>query len=675
LYDLENVQVLKGPQGTLFGRNTPAGALLFVPRRPGDKAAGEITLGAGSRNLFETEFGFDMPFSDQFHVRLAGRTAGAQGHQTNVGTVGATFTPAGLQLTGPARTGEKYGGYQERALRLTAVWNLSDSVENTTVVSWDHGTGSARAAVVVAYNPASTGRFYSGGPPFNLPAVLSMSAAFARSQARDIDQVEGDFPMSEYARTAGIFNTTTWKLPGTLSLKNIFGYRSMSYLSSYDIDGSPAPLLESVQPADLHHWSDELQLAGKSFDNKLDWVTGLYHYEESGTELADGRLGGNTFLGISGSARTINGGDVKNKASAAFAQGTLRFTPQWGLTVGARYNKDQKQSTMINQNLGPGAPACVMVGPDNVLLTVANCSRTVSKDFTANTATVSLDYKPTDAVMAYLTARRGYRAGGFNMRAQSAITFEPFKPEFVDDVELGLKADWRAGGWQFRTNVAAFTQKYKDMQRTVSIVNPVVTLPNGTTSGGNVVTSIRNAAQSTINGAELEAEIAPTRDFQVHINYTYLKAKYDNYTAPNTVNPAQIDDLRSTPFAWTPTNAGSVALMYAYPMGGNGTLHFQGSYSFKSQQWTNAFANNSDIPTLYAAGVIDSIIQKSYAIVDFNARWENVMGKPLELTAYVKNATNKRYAVGGLSLYTSLGLNEKVYNDPRVFGVRVGYKF
>jgi iron complex outermembrane receptor protein len=499
-------------------------------------------------------------------VRLSGRTAGQQGHQTNVGSVGVTSTAAGLQLTGPSLNGKRYGGYQERAVRLTAVWNPTDAVENTTVVSWDRGTGDGRVPRVEAFNALSTGRLYAGLTPAT-PGALSMSAAFARSQARDIDLVEGNFPNSEYARTAGIFNTTTVQLANSMSIKNIFGYRSMAYLSSFDIDGSPAPLLESVQPADLHHWSDEVQLAGKSFDDKLDWVTGVYYYHETGTELADGRLGGQTFLGISPSARTINGGSVDNKASALFAQGTYRFTPQWGLTVGGRYNKDKKQSTMINQNVGPGAASCVMQDGSNTgtLLTLANCSRTVAKDFSANTATVSLDYKPTDSMMAYITARRGYRSGGFNMRAQSDFTFQPFKSEFVDDVELGLKSDWRAGGWQFRTNAAVFTQKYKDMQRTISSLS----------AQNNVVTAIRNAAKATINGAEFEGEIAPTRNFQVRVNYTYLQAKYNEYFDEAVPR----NDLSTTPFAWTPTNAGSVALLYAVPLGDKGTLHFQGSYS------------------------------------------------------------------------------------------------
>ncbi|WP_439134984.1 TonB-dependent receptor plug domain-containing protein, partial [Pseudomaricurvus sp.] len=141
MYDLQSVQVLKGPQGTLFGRNTTGGAILLTPQKPGDEFSGNVMAGLGSYGLMETEFGVDLPVSESFAMRLAGRVTDKDGYQENV-------------APGPFY-GDERGGGESYSGRLTAVWDINDNIQNDTIITWDKVDLNGRTAVLEAVNPAS----------------------------------------------------------------------------------------------------------------------------------------------------------------------------------------------------------------------------------------------------------------------------------------------------------------------------------------------------------------------------------------------------------------------------------------------------------------------------------------------------------------------------------------
>ncbi len=634
MYDLGSVQVLKGPQGTLFGRNTTGGAILLTPQRPGDEVRADVTLGFGNYDRNEVQFGLDLPVADNFKLRFAGRTVDSDGFQTNV---------ADNQLNG-----DKLGGRRDRSARITAVWNISDTMQNDTILTWDEMYIDGRGQVLQAVNPGA----------FTTPALIStfyepLAQTLERARHRSKTRIESDLQQRSEAEVWGLFNTTTVELGDDLTLKSILGYRDLQAYEAVDIDGSAVQpqVVSSDQTSTLKHGSYELQLLGKAFDNRLDWVTGLYFYYEDGVEDSPGYNRG---------LRVLQTADMTNKSYSLFGQGTYHFTDQWSATAGVRWTYDDKEMTIANRAIVGGTTLCTMFDSNNVQLPASQCSVKSDASFDQPTGTVSVEYKPTDEMLFYVASRYGYRAGGFNVRATRFAEREPFDPETVLDLELGAKIDWYVGDWQMRSNVAVYQQWYDDIQRTV-----------GVNSGGFPGSSIQNAAEAEIFGIEIDQTIAPTENLSFTISYIYTDPKYKEW-----VNPATGADLSSTPFAFTPEHAASLTATYSWPLGSAGTLRFTAGASYQDDVWINSLHTAEDIAVI-PLSVHSTMQQDAYWLYDASVSWSEVMGGPVDITAYVKNLTDEEYALGGIQLYNnaSVGLNTKVYGDPRTYGLQFRFRF
>ncbi len=645
IFDLGSVQVLKGPQGTLFGRNTIGGAILLAPKRPGDEFAGNAMIGFGSYGRTEAQLALDIPTGDSFAVRAVGRMVESDGYQTN-------------RAPGPL-SGSKLGGEDTRNLRLSAVWDITDSVENYTVLSWDSKDTNGRGAVLQAVNPASAMALYNG---VTLP---SMFDALARAQSRDVKDIESD--MRQYDRTEvwSVINTTTAQFGDGLTFKTIAGYRDFDTFSTINLDATQIPgiltagsnvpgvLTAPEQHASLDHASLELQLLGTAFDDRLNWVTGLYGYYEEGFEFSPGDV----LLQIQPANNPFaQRGDVENFSYSAFVQGTFNLTPRWALTAGARLNYDKREMVVSSKN---GNNCAVRDPVTDLPLPVDQCSHLMSDTFDQPTGTLSLDYKPTDDLLFYVASRYGYRSGGFNLRAIRGPEYEPFDPETVLDAELGIKADWSAGSWGMRTNVATYYQWYDDIQRTVAVTNAV----------GVPGSAVQNAAKATVFGVEVEQTIAPTDNLSLQINYAYTDPQYDEWIQPSTGV-----DLSATPFHFTPEHAGGAQLSYKIPMESAGDLRFTAGTSYKSGVWINSLGNILAINAT-PVSVRPALRQEAYWLYDLGAGWTDVMGTGIDLAAYVKNVTDEEYTLGGIQLYTTLGLSTKAFGEPRTYGFEVRYSF
>ncbi len=633
MYDLGSVQILKGPQGTLFGRNTTGGAILLTPKRPGDVLAGEVTLGYGNYDRNETQFGIDLPVADNFKVRVAGRTVDSDGFQTNV---------ADNQLNG-----DKLGGRRDRSGRITAVWNISDSIENDTILTWDEMYIDGRGHVLQAVNPDA----FTGA---NIATYyVPLSQTLERARHRSNTKIESDLQQSSEVEVWGVFNTTTFDLSEDLTLKSIFGYRDMQAYEVVDLDGSAVlpQVVSSDQTSTLNHGSYELQLLGKAFDNKLDWVTGLYYYYEDGIEDSPGYNRG---------VRVLQTADMTNQSFSLFAQGTYHFSDQWSATGGVRWTYDDKEMTIANRAIAGGSTLCTMFDNNNVRLPPDQCSVKSDASFDQPTGTASIEYKPNDEMLFYIASRYGYRAGGFNARASRYAEREPFDPETVLDLEFGSKIDWFVGDWQMRSNVALYQQWYDDIQRTV-----------GVNSGGIPGSSIQNAAKAEIFGIEIDQTIAPTENLSFTISYIFTDPEYKEW-----VNPATGADLSNTPFQFTPEHAASITANYTWPLGEAGSLRFTAGASYQDDVWINSLQTSADIAAI-PESVHSTMQQEAYWLYDASVAWNEVMGGPLDITAFVKNLTDEEYSLGGIQLYhnASVGLNTKVFGDPRTYGLQFRFRF
>jgi iron complex outermembrane receptor protein len=271
-----------------------------------------------------------------------------------------------------------------------------------------------------------------------------------------------------------------------------------------------------------------------------------------------------------------------------------------------------------------------------------NCSVVEDGAFHAGTYTIGLDYQLDPNTLFYVTSRRGYKSGGFNVNFPG----NNFAPEYVEDVELGVKSDWNFMGVKGRTDVAAYHSDYTNIQTSAAIFN------NG--QAGNIIV---NGAAATIDGIEVEGTVIPVESVELAATYAYTHAKYDRVAA--NVTTVQI----GTPFLNTPLNKGSLTARYHLPIGKElGDLSVSSTFSYQTHSVVSS-----------GIGAYDG--QGSYSLLDFRADWNGIAGLPVDLSFFVTNATDTVYKVGVLDLFTSLGYDDALYNEPRMFGAQLKYHF
>jgi iron complex outermembrane receptor protein len=409
--DIKSVEVLKGPQGTLFGRNTTGGALVITPNQPTDTLEGSVIVGVGNYNRREVEGIVNLPITDGIAARLAVNSNKRDG-------------------TLESRTDSR-DWYQDDEItwRGALHFALSDTLTSTFYTDGFSSDTSGPASVLAAVNPAfSTGRLLA-------PALQEQRSADFFSARSDI---RGSF---EKADVLGVSNTTTYDLSDTLTVKNVLGYRELSSELLYDLDGTDNPLF-SFRPNDgvseQHQVSEELQLLGNA--SRFNWVAGMFYFREEGTEFSRPML--------SGTALPRRTTDLINESRSLFAQGSYSLTDALRLTIGARYTWDDRE--YHSQETGVSYDA----------------------SFSEPTWNVSLDYQLTPDNLLYIAHRHGYRSGGFNSRLSNiALVRTPFDPETVDDIEIGSKNDLQLGETNMRLNVALFYSDYQDIQRQVTVAD------------------------------------------------------------------------------------------------------------------------------------------------------------------------------------------------------------
>lgn len=649
-YDLQNVQILKGPQGTLFGRNTIGGAILLTPRRPGDTFAANAMVGVGNFGLFEAEAGVDIPLAPTFHVRLAGRTVDSDGYQRNVGP-------------GPF-AGEHYGGEKTRSLRATIVGDLSDNIQNTLLVTYDNRQTNGRIQRLEAINldPAVPG---SRLPIlFNQATRGAYSAALVRAQGRDVQDVESNIPNYDDVEAWSITDTTSINMSEQLTLKSILNYRQVRSRNSIDLDSTIETLLHSTpQSAALDHHSAELQL--QKDGDAFDWTIGGYYYNEKGFEYSPG-IFFPQFLAINPIEQR---GDVNNTSYAVFAQGSYKLTDKLTATVGARMNWDKKQLALSQRNAGNCAQFVLneaTANPNDTIRLANNaCIVPLAKNFSSPTGSASLDYQITPNILSYVTSRLGYRSGGFNLRATAPGNYRPFNEETVIDLEGGIKSDYSLGDVMLRSNLAVYHQWYDDIQRTIQVADPLTGQP-----GSSVV----NAAKATVFGIELQQMIRPASWLTFDFSYTYVKPRYKNFK--EEVTQGNFVDVSSTPFPFTPRHSGSIRTTIEAPLKGEmGALRFSGNAAWQDDIWINSL-HTQRIIDQHPASVRPLLKQKAYWLVDLSAGWDDIAGSGFSLSAYVRNVFDKEYKIGGIQLYTGAsGFIAAAYGVPRTAGVQLRYAF
>ena len=655
--DLANVQVLNGPQGTLFGRNTTGGAVLITPAPPVDQDLGYIQTGYGNYNNREfTGMVNWAAIPGLLDIRLAGELRRRDG-----------FTQSVI-------TGAKYDDMNYQTYRASFLLTPSSHVQNSLVLSYNRndtdGTGfqttdvnpTGIAATLYGYlAPTPLALSLAGRYSFGPTGPQGLGTYLAEQQALGPRKTLATAPSYFFEEDIRGVNTTTVDLSSDISWKNIVSFDRERIDSGFDVDGSPLPIIQWNKGPLLgnssgngvsrnDYFTEEMQFAGKSLADRLQWVGGVFyeHYTPyGGAQGNDQIIFGNLQQQIY--AET-------SSTKAAFAQATLDlgvFTPALNglrVTTGYRYTWDQ---IIHSQDLSAtGNDTCqyeVGVFPD--------CNATFHASSSAPTWLVDLDYKFNPDTLGYFKVSTGYKSGGFNSGINPALgSAASFGPEHVRDYEGGVKTSWTLADVPFRSDIALFHDVYNDMQRNESSLLPGSNPPT-------LVNIVTNAGAAKIDGIEVQLD-AKISAFDVSFNYSWLHARYTDFVLIQPpLTPPTGTSLDGVALPYAPTNKAGIAVTYHLPLD-----------SKLGQVRTDIAAN---FQSHYRWGDLDQPgnILGGYGLINMGADWDHVAGSPIRLQFFVTNLLNNASKAGSMAYYYALGQVSASYIEPRMYGFRIRYSF
>jgi iron complex outermembrane receptor protein len=627
LRDINSVQVLRGPQGTLFGRNTIGGAILLSTTDPGTEFGGTAKIGGGTDSLVNAFLAGDVPISD---------------------TLGARFT-AGLKKQDGYVTrtdGTDLGDTNTYTLTSKFIWKPIDNLTGKWLADYTHADENGTPLVFAAINPSATfARVASadaGCPGFNgsfatLPAVPNIpdDRCANNFQRRGPYSNNGTAPLMSTLKNWGTSLNFAYELTDVWTVKSITAYRSIEWSGNRDADNTPLTILNTLYDVEGSQSSQEFQ--GVLQTEKLTGVIGLYGFKQKSDDIATVEL--NTP--VPGVQRDSDNNKVDNKSWAAFTQWTYDFTDKLALTGGGRYTEDDKGSYPDQFDFSTPTIKQVPV-------------QWYRETFTSFTPSGSLAYKWTEQTMTYLSYAEGFKGGGWNSHFNSVLTpvqqaaLQKFKQETARTIEAGFKLDLL--GRTLRLNGAVFTSDYKDMQITYRGPAPAGVAP-----------FLTNAGKASIDGGELETTWAPTDTWEFDASVGYLDGSIDELDIPAAaVVPPGLQVGNALPYApkWQ-AHAGTSYTAYA----ANFAVTPRVDASYQSKTFFDA-TNTAEIAQL--GGV--TTMSASIGITQSEKNWRLTLG--------VNNLTDKVYPVAGnSSLTTGSGYAEIAYARPREFFGLFSYDF
>ena len=472
LLDLERVEVLRGPQGTLFGKNTIGGAVNVISRKPTGTADGHVSLTAGEDGRLNGSVSREMPLGDQAAVLVSVLSKQRDG--------------VGEQIFTGSETGDE------------------DSVSGRAQLYW-HGRAAEFSLAVDASRARQAAMPHSFYEQAGWLGVAPCYERVGDGYAACAPGVEGD-PFDSYSLDDldtgqdlfGASATLEWDVGEGLVLKSITAYRDMEYLGSLEFDGAPERIVYYRETGGSEQFSQELQFSG-SRGEALNWIAGFYYFTEDGENDQD-----NDQFGALGHRLT----QVETNSYAVFGQATMAVTDRLSLTGGLRYTDESKDYDLVFRSLdATGAQAYDTAG--NPVYVVPPTA--LEDTWDAVSGTVNLRYAIAEEIMVYGTYSRGFRSGGYAARPSALSSVGAYDPEYVDMLEVGLKV--LALEDRLRVNAAIYRNDYKDYQAQVNRV------------GNRFDTRVLNAAEAEIDGVEFDVTALFSPTFRVDATFAYTDAQ------------------------------------------------------------------------------------------------------------------------------------------------------
>ena len=678
-FDLENVQVVNGPQGTLFGRNTTGGAIIFVPKRPTDRVEGYVEGTYGNYENKRLQGVLNLPISDAVSLRVGADWLDRDGYIRNISGVG------------PSR----YGDQNYIAARASLLIDITPEIENYTIATYSHSQDNG---VLPKLTDCQTN---AANPLGVFPFGLLSCQQIARGVGKGFYTAEGAFTNpSSQATQWQVINTTTWKINDNLTLKNIASYSQVRNAFVMDVLGAnfvipvgafgPIPntgaaggrnfsfAASTRAPGrnnnDQQNFVEELRLQGDADEGKLIWQAGAY-YERSSPRKASGTQAPNVLACTNSDAfqcADLIGPFIRRSAGflnfrigesyflnkALYGQATYSLADNLKLTGGLRYTWDRTRglaeirayrfTSATGVPLATPAVTCVLATAD------ANCRTDATQKSSAPTWLLGIDFNPVDDVLLYAKYTRGYRQG-----AVSTVTpppYQSFGPEKVDAYEIGAKASWD-GAIPGHLNIAAFYNDLQNQQLSVAL--------SSSTNATTPTSTNLNAGKSEISGVEVEASLRPFEGFTIDGNLEYLHTRVKSLEVSGI--PSGIYDIiRPTAtvgsrLPFVPTWKWNVTGTYQLPVSDEvGRISLSATYS----KATSIMYTTGAFGTLPGVGLLNA---------SFN--WKSVGGSPVDVSIYANNLAKEKYFTGVTDLLASGGFVSKYLGEPRTYGIRIRYNF
>jgi iron complex outermembrane receptor protein len=619
LFDLQRVEVLRGPQGTLFGRNATGGLIQYLSKPPTDTPEAYLQLTGGNFGTFESEGAASGPLSDRVTARLSFDISSHSGYITN-------------------RIGHSIEDQNQYAIRLQFRVKPSDSGEiliKLHALTNSHETAGDYSWAASAPDATGRGVFAPPGTP-DLGGYVNTSTS----------------PFNQAEDRRGLFNRTVWGANvrvnwnfDAVSLASVTDYLKMQKRYGEDSDMSPNPIFNYDTGAHYQQFSQEFRLNGKQ--GGLRWIAGAYYLNYKTTNFEQTTLPdyippvpfpyGNGLADL----------NLKTSSPSVFGQLEYGFTDHWVGIVGARYTIDQKQYLYdYSCNVcGPPTPNAPPGGfPFNLTYSTATGYPDAEKTYRMPMGKVELDYKIDRDNLLYASVNRGDKGGGWSapssgyVNLNPAYTFLPtlrmnYDEERLTSYETGFKSTFWDGA--ARLNGDVFYYDYKNYQGFFL----------------DVATQIVENIDAKVKGGELELAVVPLRGLHLQLGVSYLDTQASNVPTPSGI-------LVTSQLPQAPPWSVNAVARYEWPAFG-GKLSAEADAKWNKQMYLELVNAPVDL-------------QPSYTLTNARVGYSDPSGR-WEVSAYCKNCFNTLYRIYNLDLSGFLGINQSVYGPPRLFGASVAY--
>lgn len=636
MFDVERVEMLKGPQGTLYGRNTTGGAIKLVTTKadPSGGVYGYVTGGLGNYGAQKVGGAVNIPvIEDKLAVRLSGIK-----DEVKDGYGDVTIYEAGSALVNPVSSHKEDWGTKDNELyRLGATLMATDKL--TAYLNYEHNESYVTS---IGYNTTQDEFFQGDTPTFAGGTGLALDSILPLAYSSD-DHWDGALNQLPWASSESDTASLTFEydLTDDVQTKFVYGYRKTDSSYQSDIDGTAVNFSFFTEPFDsgAEQNSIEWQFTGSLYDGAIDWITGVYWFTEDGFD--DSKSG-------SGLSSAVNNFSAKaqNDSQSVFGSATFHVTDTVNLTTGIRYTEDEKQIDVTAKNLTTNtclfAANGTLPNHDDAACTWGDDERYYFISYN-----VGVDWAVNDDTLAYIKTSSASRSGGQNLRALDEETAKPFTEETATDIELGLKTQLFDNALQI--NTAIYHTDYEDIQQTqfrqIDGVN---------------ITQVVNAGEADIDGVEVDFKWIVTDNFMITGNAGLLNW---NFKDDNSLLPA------------APEHEYGVRFNYLVPAS-VGDFNFDLNYSYRGQMFSNTSGGLAEVrehPSL----IVDSV-----SLVGARVTLD-LADADVTLALWGQNLTNEEYYLTGLTVnvdHPLLGTplwasTSSGVGAPRTFGIDATYRF